>query len=543
MRITGIICEYNPLHLGHKKQLDLLRAQDPEGGIVCIMSGNFVQRGQPAMIHKCLRAKAALLCGADLVLELPVTAALSSAEGFAAEGVRLLSGFCHQLCFGAETADGALLMATAQALLKPEFSEHLALELDKGLSFPAARQKALAAMGAGAELLSQPNNILAVEYCKAILQQHSPLTPLPILRQGDYHDLQADPHDPSATAVRALMVSGDGWEALVPEAAQRCFRGVALHTIASGERAMVGRLRTMTDEEFQALPYGSEGLWRKLMHAARQEASLEDILGAVKSKRYTRTRLDRMVMCAFLGLTEEDMGQPAPYARVLALNDKGREILKQARKNGCFPNIGERLGHPYEVIENRVGSLYGLFSADTIGKADAEEDCRVFYSAKKELPQRKSIRIADYDYATPGAYFITICIDGRKPILWNVGVATCRPPLSPVGLIVETAILQIPKHHPAVSVDKYCVMPDHIHMILSINTDEDGRQIAAPTVSTVVGHMKRWVSMQLGQSIWQKSFIDRVIRNDKGYRAVWEYIENNPIKLDTAYDMPDFENM
>ena len=94
-----------------------------------------------------------------------------------------------------------------------------------------------------------------------------------------------------------------------------------------------------------------------------------------------------------------------------------------------------------------------------------------------------------------------------------------------------------------ISVDKYCVMPDHIHVILSINTDENGRQIAAPTVSTVVGHMKRWVSMQIGYSIWQKSFIDRVIRNDKGYRAVWEYIDNNPIKLDTAYDMPDFENM
>ena len=93
------------------------------------------------------------------------------------------------------------------------------------------------------------------------------------------------------------------------------------------------------------------------------------------------------------------------------------------------------------------------------------------------------------------------------------------------------------------TVDKYCVMPDHIHMILSINTDEDGQQIAAPTVSTVVGHMKRWVSLQIGYSIWQKSFIDRVIRNDKGYLAVWEYIENNPIKLDTAYDLPDFENM
>lgn len=159
------------------------------------------------------------------------------------------------------------------------------------------------------------------------------------------------------------------------------------------------------------------------------------------------------------------------------------------------------------------------------------------------LPKRKRIRIENYDYSMPGAYFITICVANRKPILWNVGAATCRPNLSKIGNIVKTAISQIPEHYPMISVDKYCVMPDHIHMILSINTDENGRQVAAPTVSTVVGHIKRWVSMQIGQSIWQKSFIDRVIRNDKGYRAVWEYIENNPIKLDTAYDMPDFENM
>ena len=159
------------------------------------------------------------------------------------------------------------------------------------------------------------------------------------------------------------------------------------------------------------------------------------------------------------------------------------------------------------------------------------------------LPKRKSIRIGDYDYSTPGAYFITVCVNDKKPILWNVGAATCRPKLSKIGSVVETAILQIPEHYPAVSVDKYCVMPDHIHMILFINTDEAGRQIADPTVSTVVEHMKRWVAMQIGHSIWQQSFIDRVIRNDQGYRAVSDYNENNPIKLDPASDMPDFENM
>ena len=159
------------------------------------------------------------------------------------------------------------------------------------------------------------------------------------------------------------------------------------------------------------------------------------------------------------------------------------------------------------------------------------------------LPKRKPIRMADYDYSAPGAYFITVCIAERKALLWNVGAATSRPGISSIGSVVQTAIEQIPQHYPMITVDKYCIMPDHIHMILSVNTDVDGRQIAAPTVSTVVGHMKRWVSIQIGNSIWQKSFIDHVIRNDKGYQAIWEYIENNPIKPDTAYDMPDFENM
>lgn len=523
---------------------------------MCLMSGNFVQRGQPAIFHKALRAQAAVKSGADLVLELPVTAALSSAEGFAAEGVRILSGFCDRLCFGAETADREQLMAMASALLAPEFTTHLKAALEKGVSFPAARTLALEAMDVNAQPLAQPNNILGVEYCKAILAQNSAMAPLPILREGGYHDTLADRENPSATAVRNLMASGQPWEDFVPEEAYECFAGADLHTLAAGERAVLMRLRTMSDGEFEALPYGSEGLWRKLMHASREKATLEEILTAVKSKRYTRSRLDRMVMCAFLGLNQTALQTPAPYARVLAFNHKGREILKQARQVGDFPNIGEKTGHPYEEIENRTGSLYGLFSEGAVSAPDAEENCRVYYSAADILPKRKSIRIKDYDYSTPGAYFVTICVKNRKPILWNtgaticrppdaqnVGAATCRPPLSAIGRIVESAIAQIPEHYPAVTVDKYCVMPDHIHMILSINTDEDGRQIAVPTVSMIVGHMKRWVSMELGHSIWQRSFIDRVIRNDKGYRAVWEYIENNPIKLDTAYDMPDFENM
>lgn len=379
MTITGIICEYNPLHLGHKKQLDYIRRTDPDGGIVCLMSGNFVQRGVPAIVDKSLRAKAAVLCGADLVLELPVTAALSSAEGFAAKGVSILSGFCTSLCFGAETADKSLLMDTAEILLSDGFSVTLRQYLDKGLSFPAARQAALEAMGCSGDFLTQPNNILAVEYCKAILSQGCNIVPMPICRQGSYHNLCADPGNPSATALRNLMETNGPWDRYVPDAAVPCFKDATLHTLDMGERAILGRLRTMTDAEFEALPYSSEGLWRKLMHAARTEATLEDILTATKSKRYTRSRLDRMVMCAFLGITKEILDGPIPYTRVLAFNDKGREILRIAKQTGYFPNVGEAQAHPYQQLENRCGDLYGLFARNVPQRPGLEKQQRIFH--------------------------------------------------------------------------------------------------------------------------------------------------------------------
>lgn len=380
MKLTGIICEYNPLHLGHKKQLDAVRAmQGEDSGIVCLMSGNYVQRGAPAIIDKTIRARAAVLCGADLVLELPVNATLCSAEGFAATGVGILSKFCQELCFGAETADLAVLMDIADTLLSDKFSAALKVELEKGCSFPAARQAALEALGKVGSVVSKPNNILAVEYCKAILRQGCDLMPLPISRGGSYHDTIADEENPSATAIRALMADKKPWERFVPKQAADCFQGAAIHTVAAGERAILSRLRTMTDEEFQALPYGSEGLWRKLMHACRCQASLDGIIDATKSKRYTRTRLDRMIMCAFLGITDQMLSSPAPYVRVLALNDRGREILKSARSVCQLPNTGEQQDHPYQASENRWDSLYGLFSQEQPDPPDSEEKRRVCY--------------------------------------------------------------------------------------------------------------------------------------------------------------------
>ncbi len=378
MKTVGIICEYNPLHLGHRKQIRRIREEfGPETAIVCAMSGNFVQRGMPAIIHKSHRAKAAVLCGADLVLELPVTAALSSAEGFAAGGVAVLSKVCDTLCFGAETADAKLLMDTAGALLSEAFPPLLRAQLDTGKSFPAARQAALEQM----ELpgVTQPNDILAVEYCKAILSQEANMDIFPIHREGSYHAETADEENPSATAVRRLMLNSYNWRTCVPKEVRTVFAQAPLHTVAAGERAVLTRLRTMTDTDFEALPYGSEGLWRKLMHASRQENTLEDILITVKSKRYTRSRLDRMVLCAFLGITKEDMTQMPPYTRVLAFNDRGRSILKEAKKHCAFLNAGEAADHPYWDLERRCGDLYGLFCVDAVEPPGSEEKQRVYY--------------------------------------------------------------------------------------------------------------------------------------------------------------------
>ena len=381
MQVAGIICEYNPLHLGHARQLALAKSLlGQDSAVVCLMSGNFVQRGYPAIVDKSLRAKAAVACGADLVLELPITACLSSAEGFAARGVEILSRLCTHLCFGAETAQPEEIMETARVLNSPAFSPVLRAYLQKGLSFPAARQGAMESLGASAHLLMKPNNILGVEYCKAILSQNSPLIPLPIHRPGDYHAADPHPENPSATALRLKMESAGDWQSFVPEKAREILAQGQLHTRAAGEKAMLYRLRTMTEEEFSALPYGSEGLWRKLMHAARRENTLEEILTAVKSKRYTRSRLDRMVMCAFLELTEEALSQPVPYVRVLAFNETGRQILRQQKGNFPLRHAGEPMAHPYWGLETRAQDLYGLFAQDGPEPPGLEKKRRIYYT-------------------------------------------------------------------------------------------------------------------------------------------------------------------
>lgn len=161
-----------------------------------------------------------------------------------------------------------------------------------------------------------------------------------------------------------------------------------------------------------------------------------------------------------------------------------------------------------------------------------------------ELPKRKKVRLKHYDYSAPGMYFVTICLKDRKTILskinYNdvVGADNIRPKLTPYGIVVDKAINAIPSHYPEIKIDKYVIMPDHIHLIMIICNDKiNGRQIAAPTIMRVIGQMKRWVSKEIGKSIWQKSFYDHVIRDENDYKKIWEYIDSNPLKwlLDCLY--------
>ena len=365
VKTAAVICEYNPLHLGHIRQFRAIRDDlGADARIVCLMSGSYVQRGAPAVFSAPERAQAAVLCGADLVLELPLTASLSSAEGFASGAVEILDrlGIIDVLCFGCESGDGNIIMSTASLLRSDRFQEALRERLTEGDSFAATRQRALAVVGGDGSVLERPNDILAVEYCKALLARGSAIQPLAIRREGGYHDAAPDPENPSAAALRALMPD-PAWLDYVPPQARAIFAGAEPHRLEWGERAVLARLRAMSEDEFEALPYGSEGLWRKLMAESRKAATLEELITSVKSRRYARTRIERMILCAFLGLRESDFSAPIEYARVLAFNIAGRQLLRQARDHGQIPlvNAGQRIDSPPAELEDRANRLYPLF--------------------------------------------------------------------------------------------------------------------------------------------------------------------------------------
>ena len=376
MTIAGIICEFNPLHRGHAYLLSQLRQRGADT-IVCAMSGNFVQRGEPALVNKLPRGEMAVSCGADLVLELPTPWAMATAATFARGGVQLLGmAGCTHIGFGSECGDAALLQRAVETLLSPDLQADIRAELAAGITYAAARQQAVQArLGDGAAVLRQPNDTLAVEYLKACKQLKMELMPIAIRRIGAGHHGGAAEGYASASHIRQLLEQGREGEALsyMPSSAAAVLR----RELAAGrvtdsrhvERAILAQLRQMTEEEFAAYDGGGEGLYHRVYDAVRRCATVEELLVAVKTKRYTAARLRRMVLSAWLGLSKAP--ETVPYARVLAANETGRAVLRQMRKNGA-PVLTKAadvaaLGSGAEALfrrEARYTDLYTLAYAD-----------------------------------------------------------------------------------------------------------------------------------------------------------------------------------
>ena len=339
MTVAGIICEFNPLHSGHAYLMAQLRQQGADA-VVCAMSGNFVQRGEPALVNKLSRGEMAVDCGADLVLELPTAWAMATAEIFARGGVALLHmAGCTHIGFGSECGDAALLQATADTLLSPDLQADIRSELAEGVTYAAARQKAVEArLGNAASVLRQPNDTLAVEYLKACRQLNAPLSPIVIPRVGAAHDGDAEAGYASASHIRQLLRQNTLDDALpyLPETTaaglRRELAAGRVTDIWNVERAILAHLRQMTEAEFAAYDGGGEGLYHRVYDAVRRCATVEELLAAVKTKRYPAARLRRLVLAAWLGLPKAP--DTVPYARVLAANETGRVLLRQMRKTG-----------------------------------------------------------------------------------------------------------------------------------------------------------------------------------------------------------------
>lgn len=352
-KIAAVICEYNPFHTGHAYHLAQTRSLGATH-IVAVMSGSFVQRGEPAMFSKWARAKSALACGADLVLELPLPWCMSSAESFARGGVAIANGLgcVDLLSFGSELGEVSPLLQASRAAVSPLIQEKIRSLLSEGLSYPAAREKAIQAQFGPdvSQLFQKPNNILAIEYCKALAQISSPIQPITISRAGAPHDaaevLDNFGEFASASCLRALLLKKDyeGVKRFIPEPVfsillEEIHAGRAPCSLAALERPILAALRNLSPEELAKLPDVSEGLEYRIASAARESTSLDQLFTKIKTKRYTHARIRRIIVSAFLQITCDYNLQLPPYLRVLGWNEKGTEILRTARRTASLPII------------------------------------------------------------------------------------------------------------------------------------------------------------------------------------------------------------
>lgn len=361
MRVCGIVAEYNPFHNGHKYQIEKIKEETNCDAVVAVMSGNFIQRGLPALFDKWTRTKMALQNGVDLVIELPVYYAVSSAEYFATGSVSTLNalGVINDICFGANTTDLDTLKRIANVLfLEPEgFKKLLHSELKHGASFPIARSNALKNFLKKeydakyiADILLDSNNILAIEYLKALQYLNSDINPLIIKRKGgSYNSLEIIDNICSATAIREKLLKND-IEDLSEVMPENCYslidseiiNGKSPMYINNFEREILYSLRKSTTEDLLKLNDVSEGLENTLKKVSNEKFTLDEFVDEMKSKRYTKTRVQRLALNSLLEIKKVDVEaykHNVQYIRVLGFNQTGEKLLGKIHNTAKLPII------------------------------------------------------------------------------------------------------------------------------------------------------------------------------------------------------------
>ena len=338
MRVSSLICEYNPFHNGHKYMIEKMRENGCEYIIAC-MSGNFTQRGDFAVFDKYSRTKTALENGIDLVIELPVIYSCATAEKFAFGGVDILNslGCVSEIYFGSECGNMEALRNTADILQSSEISEKIKKYLSLGQTFAKARENAVADIDKiSAEILKSPNNILGIEYIKALNKINSPILPQTIQRVGSEHDsLTVCENTASATLIRKMIYENNQeFKKYIPSPVFS-----EIHDFKKLETAVLYKLRMMSLEDFKNLPDISEGLENRLYSAVRNGTSIEQILSLAKTKRYTLARLRRILLYAFLGITQNDCHILPQYIKILGFSQNGKNILRTMRETAKLPVI------------------------------------------------------------------------------------------------------------------------------------------------------------------------------------------------------------
>ncbi len=371
MKIAGIIAEYNPFHNGHALMIKKTRAAG-FSHIAVVMSGNFTQRGEAACMLKSARVRAALQSGADLVMELPLPFAVSSAENFAYGAVSILAslGCIDTLSFGSECGDIKRIKECANLITSLNGSKRLSELLALGYSFPKAR--ALALGGEMSEFLQNPNDTLAIEYLNAIKKTGKAINVFAVKREGAGHDEEtvsekAPESEASASAskIRSIISKGQIEEAekfLPPSCAKILAEEfAALRAPFLNEKAeplILSQLRRMDINEISRLPDVSEGLEFRIKRAVQSACSLDGLYNAVKTKRYTLARIRRIILYAFLGIDRSFMATKPPYIRVLGFNSSGAEILREAKKSAELPIITRHAD--FEKTDDFSRKIYAL---------------------------------------------------------------------------------------------------------------------------------------------------------------------------------------